>query len=157
MTKPQKPKGGNMRVLSFLSVAGVLVVFCSLQISAQKSCKVASPVSYIASHGANEVIEYGRVQTRRLISGRVLDANGEPVRTAIVDLFPDKGALDEGTRIRSYAADGNGNFCLDDIPDGTYWLRFGTEFFGLKHTVMRVRKTRSGSSRPIEVWLEAGT
>ena len=154
--KPQRREDARTGTLLFLSAVLVLLVFAGYA-SPQKSCKVASETSFIVSKGANEIIEYNGVQKRSLRSGRVLDANGEPILTAIVDVFPASTALKEATRIRSYTVDEYGYFCLGDIPDGRYWLRFGTEFFAFKHLIMRVDKKRSASSRPIEVQLEVGT
>ena len=152
----QRREDAGRGTLPFLSAALILLVVTG-HASAQTVCKVASENSFIVSKGANETVEYKGVQKRSLISGRVLDANGEPVLTAIVDVFPDSTALKEATRIRSYRVDEYGYFCLGDIPDGRYWLRFGTEVFGFKHLIIRVDKKRSASNRPIEVRLEVGT
>ena len=100
----------------------------------------------------------------RNISGRVLDAAGNPMPTAIVDVFPYKKTEEyeglsvvERDRIRSYHVDENGYFCLGDLPNGKFTLRFGTEVFAFKHALIRVTKSGSGAEKPIAIRLQPGT
>jgi len=142
--------------LNLLS-AGVHIAF------AQERCEW-SKVSAQVSIGANEVVTVSTNHVVREIKGRVLDATGSPISTAIVDVFrykKSKGysglSVEDGDRIRSYHVDENGYFCLGDLPNGKFTLRFGTEVFAFKHLLIRVDKSGSGTGKPIEIRLDVGT
>ena len=53
--------------------------------------------------------------------------------------------------------DKDGFFCLGDLPDGKYVLRFGTNAFAFKHLVIRLDKRRSASANPLQIKLDVGT
>jgi len=116
-----------------------------------------------ASIGANEVVSFSKVQIRRQVSGRVVSQDGRPIVTAIVDVAPYRakekfnGSFPENERLWSYVADKDGFFCLGDLPDGKYVLRFGTNAFAFKHLVIRLDKRRSASANPLQIKLDVGT
>lgn len=54
------------------------------------------------------------------ISGRLTDSEGFPLPGECVGLY-----TEAGDPVRTYIADGNGNYAATRIPDGSYKLRFG--------------------------------
>jgi hypothetical protein len=131
--------------------------------TAQKPCGT-SEISETASIGANEVVTFSKVRKLRQIAGRVVNPGGGSIPTAIVDVFPFKkvgnGGVPMGSesqRIRSYRVDKEGFFCLADLPEGKFTLRFGTNVFAFKHMIIVVRKVKEGSAKPMEVRLDVGT
>jgi len=139
------------RVLPLLCT--VLLVF-ALRVSAQEPCK-ASERSSVQSVGANQLVDLGKVK-RRNVSGTVYLVDGTAARSAIIDVFRADNTREE-KRIGSYRVSGDGVFCLSDLPDGDYQLRFGTAQGGFQQSLLHVQKRRSGSSKPLRITLELGT
>jgi hypothetical protein len=164
MIKPQRCRV-VVQNLSYLLTLGVVLLTICLTTFAQ-DCKSPSEESPTASIGANEVVQFSDVKTVRVLVGKVLDANDSPIENVIVDVFK-VGKLTTTSEggdliydkipVKSYRVDRNGSFCIGNMPDGEYVLRFGTDVFAFKHTLIKVRKKRSGSRKPIEINLTPGT
>ena len=64
--------------------------------------------------GATMLLSAGIASAQKLVTGRVLDANGEPVIGAAVRVVGGKGAV---------ATDANGNFTLKNVPASAKHLK----------------------------------
>jgi hypothetical protein len=150
---------------SFAKISIVIIVLIGVQsVDAQRNCKKMSPRSETESIGANYSVQLSTLYKVRTIFGAVNHPTSAPIPTAIVDVyrvskFPKKSEpskiASEVTRMASYQAK-NGRFCLADLPDGNYVLRFGTDQFAFAHLYIKVRKSKSASSIPIKVELSVG-
>jgi len=160
----RKPNQGRVpRAVGSVAVLVLFLLTCTVRSYSQR-CESRAIESFIASHGANELIELRGVNVRT-VRGHITDVNGARVTDAVIDVFPmDNKVRREllGTEdaneeaFKSFRVDTTGEFCLD-LPPGTYELRFGTEGFGFKQTKLSVTKIRSGSRKPIDIVLEPGT
>jgi hypothetical protein len=131
----------------------------------QAVCEKPSAESDLPSQGANEVIEFREIRTVKFLSGRVLDVNGANINAAVFDVFPATRLAErvpassyivEEDRIKSYHVNREGAFCISDLPDGEYILRFGATG-GFNHTLIKIRKKKSASRKLIEIELKPGT
>ena len=156
-----------LRTQSFLLIILAWIsFFFVVEAFGQPPCKAESEESYIVSGGANEVVELWDIRTIRVLTGRVVDPNGQKLDSAILDIFPANGLkkrvsaseyIDVEKRINSYHVDPEGAFCISDLAEGEYIVRFGSEFPGFNHTLITVRIKKSGSKKPITIWLTLGT
>src|SRR4030095_12910617 len=106
---------------SALIIITLVSFFFSVEAIGQQPCQAESEKSYIASGGANELVEFEDIRTLRVLTGRVVDPNGNKLETAILDLFPANGLkkrvsaseyIDAEKRIKSYHVDREGAFCI---------------------------------------------
>ena len=153
----------SAHLLFFVSVLLCLAV---IEASGQKRCEKQSEESPQISIGANQIIVESRLRKVNSIQGQVLDLNGEPIANAIVDVFPLTPSLekfsswkksDEGRSFRSFKSNKRGEYCLADLPEGRYELRYGTSEFAFNHLIIQVQTKNSFARKTIEVKLSPGT
>ena len=151
-------------VLLFIVLGGVAV--------GERKCSCVKAADDDVPHGANELIEYDS-GTIKSFHGRIIFPNDEPVDHAVVEVYEvskankDKSAHEiSTTEQRKFAclSDENGQFCLSDLPSGSYVLRIGTlQSSGVNEVLVKVRLERSWwkrwfrSGKPLEVVLPLGT
>ncbi len=85
--KRQKRERGEIKHYVLIGIA-LLIVMAVSETSAQPVCRKTSVESAIASHGANEVVEFYKIRSVEVFYGRVRDVNGMNVEVAVVDIFP---------------------------------------------------------------------
>lgn len=148
------------------SLFTLILVLSTAAYSQRAECRTASEKSEMESVGANMIVVSDGIKKVREIHGIITDSTSSPLVRAIIDVYSVKGMSKHGSGdqyvkdqspLASYKVDSDGRFCLKGLKDGEYVLRIGTDRFAFMHTYIKVRKTKSGSKRPIEIMLELGT
>ena len=153
---PQKWKTAREKI-----VPALLMCCLSWPTYAQSvcECKVAG-LNQTTRPGANELITITESKPRKSIFGEVKDANGQPVKDVLVEVFAlsmERG--EQKKRIIACTTDQKGRFCFRKVPAGKYEVLYSLDG-GWNHTSVAVvvaPKNRKSVNQKLEVWLQFGT
>ena len=119
----------------------------------------------------NELTEGGQNPTAAVLPGTyaelegvVSDSSGEPLESALVELYdnPEAGAFfkkgdkppkGEQKRVAACRLGPDGDFCFKKLAEGDYELRASLKEYDCAVFLVRVRPGEKGTSRPVEIFL----
>jgi hypothetical protein len=139
----------------------ICCLLCTTYAQSVCDCKVAG-LNETTRPGANELITIIESKLHKSIFGEVNDANGQPVKDVLVEVFAlSTERADNGPKRRIIACttDKKGQFCFRKVPAGKYEVLYSFDG-GWKHTSVSVvvaPKNRKSVNQKIEVWLQVGT
>ena len=117
-------------------------------------------------YGGNMLDIYKEEKTYRLLDGKVLDSNGEPLSGVLVEVFDNPEWIKQGkkrnasnqTRISVCKTSTDGKFCFKKLPKGEYELRLSkNKNWNPTHMYIEVDPEDSNAVLgPLEVWLTIG-
>jgi len=156
-------KDGNFSIIAF---AFLLLIFISNSFAQNSKCKNASAETDDDLMCANELVEFAKLHKVKQMQGRVLINKAEYPLLGVIDIYVvsklDAKSLPSDlvkqlVPFKRFKTNERGEFCLTGIAEGDYVLKVGTSEGGFNCTWLKVKVTKSGSKKPIEIGLTLGT
>lgn len=150
----------------FIIFAFLLLIFVPHSFAQNSKCNGASAESVDILRCANQNVEFTDVYKVKLIQGKIFVIGTEEPLLGIIDIYivSKVDAKSEGSDLvkqtmpfRRFKTNERGEFCLTDIPKGNYVLKVGTKEGNFNCAWLKVKVTKNGSEKPIEIDLIAGT
>lgn len=99
------------------------------------------------------VVEFKKAKKTSEFVGVIVDVNGSPIPTSILELYE---AKENGKLVSIYQTDVDGRFCIKNLKKGRYKLQAGWSKYGFNCTDMIV-EISGRTKRNLVVRLEIGT
>jgi protocatechuate 3,4-dioxygenase beta subunit len=139
----------------------ICCLLCTTYAQSVCKCKVAG-LNETTRPGANELITIIESKIRKSIFGEVNDANGQPVKDVLVEVFAlstERADNEQKKRIIACTTDEKGRFCFRKMRAGKYEVLYSLDG-GWKHTSVSVvvaPRNRKSVNQELEIWLQVGT